>query len=53
MPKSSEYTGMTGNEPPSIDEAVKIVRTIAASLRLRAGAVAEGAQVKDTLEGVR
>jgi hypothetical protein len=53
MPKTSPIPGMGGKEPPSIDEAVTTVRTIAASLRLRPGAVAEGAQVKDTLEGVR
>jgi hypothetical protein len=53
MPRSSMYAGMNGKQPPDIDEAVKTVRTIAASLRLRPGAVADGAVVKDTLEGVR
>lgn len=53
MSERAEYPGMTGKEPPSVDEAVKTVRTIAASLRLRPGAIAEGAVVKDTLEGVR
>lgn len=53
MSKRAEYPGMTGKEPPSLDEAVKTVRTIAASLRLRPGAIRDGAAVKDTLDGVR
>jgi hypothetical protein len=52
-PKDSPIPGMTGKEPPSIDEAIATVKTIAASLRLRPGAVADGATVKDTLDGVR
>ena len=53
MPKSSRFPSMSGKNPPSLDEAVSTVRTIAASLRLRPGAVVEGAPVKDTLDGVR
>lgn len=51
--KGTEIASMRGKSPPSIEEAVKTVRTIAASLRLRPGAVEQGATVKDTLEGVR
>lgn len=53
MPESAPYEGMRGHKPPSIDEAVATVRTIAASLRLRPGAVVDGAPVRDTLDGVR
>lgn len=53
MPKSAQFPSMNGKNPPSIDEAVATVRTIAASLRLRPGAVVENAPVKDTLDGVR
>lgn len=53
LPDTSRYEGMRGNKPPSLDEAIATVRSIAASLRLRPGAVVEGAPVRDTLEGVR
>ena len=51
--KETDIATMRGKTPPSLDEAVSTVRTIAASLRLRPGAVAENVPVKDTLEGVR
>ncbi|MBX3621385.1 MAG: hypothetical protein KF891_15550 [Rhizobacter sp.] len=51
--RQTSIPSMRGRHPPSIDEAVSTARTIAASLRLRPGAVDEKAVVKDTLEGVR
>jgi hypothetical protein len=51
--KETDIATMRGKTPPSIDEAVSTVRTIAASLRLRPGGVVENSPVKDTLEGVR
>lgn len=53
IPEETEIEGMRGKEPPKIDEAVKLVRMIAGSLRLRPGAVDPSAKVQDTLEGVR
>jgi len=53
VPKETTIEGMRGKEPPSIDEAVNRVRTIASSLRLRSGAVDPNAQVMDSLHGIR
>ncbi len=53
MSSTTDDPAMTGKEPPPLEEAIKIVRTLATSLRLRPGAIADGAVVKDTLEGVR
>lgn len=51
--KDSESKVFNGKNPPSIDETVALVRTLALSMRPRPGAVADGAVVKDTLAGVR
>ncbi|MED5621068.1 hypothetical protein [Ideonella sp. BN130291] len=53
IPKETTIDGMRGKEPPEIDEAVRLVRTIAMSLRLRPGAVDPNAKIHDTLQGVR
>jgi hypothetical protein len=53
IPKETTIDGMRGKEPPEIDDAVALVRTIAASVRLRPGAVDAAAVTKDTLEAVR
>lgn len=37
-----------GKQPPEIDEVVALVKTVARSARLRPGAIAPGAQVRDT-----
>lgn len=51
--KDSESKVFNGKNPPSIDETVALVRTLALSMRPRTGAVADGAVVRDTLAGVR
>jgi len=51
--KDSESKIFNGKNPPSIDETVALVRTLALSMRPRAGAVVDGAVVRDTLAGVR
>lgn len=53
IPKETTIEGMHGKKPPDIDEAVKLVRTIAGSLQLRPGAIDPNAKVKDSLQGVR
>jgi len=51
--KDSESKIFNGKNPPSIDETVALVRTLALSMRPRPGAIADIAVMKDTLAGVR
>ena len=50
---NSEEAAFKGKNPPSIDTTVALVRGLALSMRLRPGAVADNAPVKDTLLGTR
>lgn len=50
---TSERPSMAGREPPWIEDAIRDVLRVAASLRPRTGAIRAGAPVRDSLEGIR
>lgn len=49
----TDHKAFQGKSPPPIDKAVAAVRALAQSLRLRPGAIAPNAPVKDSLAGLR
>jgi hypothetical protein len=49
----SEAPAFRGKEPPQVDEVIKLLKTIAASVRLRDKAIEPGARASDTLAAFR